>query len=221
MIRGLPEPKLSHRLRPLHQGLVGRQSIIFTSVSLILPVLFGLAFGLGHHLFYLHLDGRPVDSGRRFSVPDQQWVAQIGISFVFLTKTCFVVAISTAFVQQVWMTVSRKPLPLSGIDSLFSILRYVRMLIVCQSYSYSSCLPLSNPMLFTSVDMLAHAKIATILALAAWLTPLASIPSTGSLRIVTQASVRQLGCVVRSVDLSNSSSMPGKFYAQRDPVGAI
>jgi hypothetical protein len=101
----------SPRLRPLHQGLVGRQSIINTSLSLILPVLFGLAFGLGHHFFYRHLDGRPVtvDSGRRFSVLDQQWVAQIGISFVFMTKTCFAAAISTAFVQQAWMTVSQKP----------------------------------------------------------------------------------------------------------------
>ena len=71
--------------------------------------------------------------------------------------------------------------------------------------------------------MLAHAKIATILALAAWLAPLASIPATGSLQIVTQTSVRQLGCMVPSVDLSNSNpsapGMPDHFYAQWDPIG--
>ena len=126
----LHEPKFSQspRLRPLHQGLVGRQSIICTSLSLTLPVLFGLSFGLGHHFFYRHLDGTPVtvNSGGRIFVLDQQWVAQIGISFVFMTKTCFAAAISTAFVQQAWMTVSQKSLPLSGIDSLWSILGYVR-----------------------------------------------------------------------------------------------
>lgn len=143
-VRELPEPQApfsqefsqSARLRPLHQGLVGRQSIISTTLSLILPVLFGLAFGLGHNFFYWHLDGRPVDSGRIFSVPDQQWVAQIGIAFAFITKTCFAAAISTAFVQQVWMTVSRKPVPLSGIDSLWSILRYVRKLIAKVTLSH-------------------------------------------------------------------------------------
>ena len=69
--------------------------------------------------------------------------------------------------------------------------------------------------------MLAHAKIATILALAAWLAPLASIPSTGSLQIVTQTFVGQLDCMVPSVDLSNSSAMPAKFYSQYDSIGAI
>lgn len=134
LVREAPEPKFSEdysrspRLRPLHQGLVGRQSIIYTSLSLFLSVLFGLAFGLGHHFFYRHLDGKPVsvDSDGGLSVLDQQWVAQIGVAFVFLTKTCFAAAISTAFVQRAWMTVSQKPLPLSGIDSLWSILGYVK-----------------------------------------------------------------------------------------------
>ena len=73
--------------------------------------------------------------------------------------------------------------------------------------------------------MLANAKIATTLALAAWLAPLASTPTTGSLQIVTQTSVRQLGCMVPSVNLSasnwNSSApgMPDIFYSQWDPVG--
>lgn len=69
--------------------------------------------------------------------------------------------------------------------------------------------------------MLAHAKIATILALAAWLAPLASIPSTGSLGIVTQTSVQQLGCMVPLVDLSNSSAVPGNFYNQWNAIGTI
>lgn len=69
--------------------------------------------------------------------------------------------------------------------------------------------------------MLAHAKIATILALAAWLAPLASIPSTGSLGIVTQTSVQQLSCMVPLVDLSNSSAVPGNFYNQWNAFGTI
>ena len=69
--------------------------------------------------------------------------------------------------------------------------------------------------------MLSHAKVGTILALAAWLAPLASIPSTGSLQIVTQTSVGQLSCMVPSVDLSNFSSMPPEFYSQWNLFGAI
>jgi hypothetical protein len=48
-------------------------------------------------------------------------------------------------------------------------------------------LHLNDPVRFTSLDMLMHAKVATVLALAAWLVPLACIPSTGSLSLATQS----------------------------------
>ncbi|GBE85805.1 hypothetical protein SCP_0803270 [Sparassis crispa] len=114
---------------PLHDGIIGRHSILHTSSIMVLLLLLGLASALGHHAFNAHLVGHAVDSdlsfGGWFNVPSQTLVFRVATAFVFLTKTFFTSAVSMAFTQRLWVTVSRKYLRLSGLDALWAVLKYV------------------------------------------------------------------------------------------------
>ncbi|KAK0709931.1 hypothetical protein B0T26DRAFT_600518, partial [Lasiosphaeria miniovina] len=55
--------------------------------------LFGAAFALGHHFYYVALDTTVVGS---------QWSLQVGVFLAFITQRCFVSAALVAYKQCAW-----------------------------------------------------------------------------------------------------------------------
>ncbi|KAA8618200.1 hypothetical protein PtrV1_09707 [Pyrenophora tritici-repentis] len=53
-------------------------------LGIVLFMLFGIAFALGHHLYYNALDGQPVIQGT------QEWAIRIGTGLAFLAKACLI-----------------------------------------------------------------------------------------------------------------------------------
>ena len=94
--------------------------------TIILALLFGLLFAVGHHLFYRNLDGRKVTS-EDFSIlgsdiSPQQLNVAIGTAFAFLVKASLVTAISTAYLQLLWRALLRsaRGSTLGNLDTAFS-----------------------------------------------------------------------------------------------------
>lgn len=86
--------------------------------SITLAFLAALALAIGHHAFYLHLDGKPVDSGARNF--NQQVNIAIGTAFAFMIRGCLPLGVVVAYWQVFWQALlrQRKPLSLSQIDTL-------------------------------------------------------------------------------------------------------
>ncbi|KAF8422002.1 hypothetical protein EV426DRAFT_535817 [Tirmania nivea] len=114
----------------------------------------GLIGALGHHAFYKALDGRR-------SV-NQLSMIRIGTAFAFFVKANLVGAIVLAYRQRIWLTVRRKPMRLKAIDALFGVIE--------------------DPTFFlTTPEMIMNSKVASVMAVATWLIPIASVLSPSSL----------------------------------------
>ena len=96
-----------------------------TPAILLSSLLCGVAFAVGHHLFYSSLDGRPASTDSMFlHVSHQRFNLAVGNTFAFAVKVCLTVAISTAYFQAFWRTTRRSKdgQRLSTLDTMFSIL---------------------------------------------------------------------------------------------------
>jgi hypothetical protein len=104
--------------------------IHWQSPSFMLAALFaGVAFALGHHLFYNRLDGEEIPAGDytmgkyNSGITKQQTNAEIGTGLAFAVRTCYVFAVGTAYVQLFWKSLresSSKLLDLQSIDMAYS-----------------------------------------------------------------------------------------------------
>jgi hypothetical protein len=130
---------------------------------IILAFVAGLAFALGHHAFYDHLDGQSVD-GRLF---DQQINLAVGQAFAFLVRASLVISVGTSYWQVFWGTMLHGTLAISQIDALAGMLGSILDLLNLKASS-------TRPMLLA-------------LALLSWMVPLASIlpPATLSVQSTT------------------------------------
>lgn len=72
----------------------------------------GIAFVVGHDVFYGYLDGRPAD--------DQIRMMRYGGVLSYAAKASLVAAVIFAYRQQAWVTVITKVLQFKTIDSLFA-----------------------------------------------------------------------------------------------------
>lgn len=106
-------------------------------------VICGAALSVGHHLYYQNLDNTRVHS-----VGQQTWAIRIGTGFAFLNKTFLVAGVGIAAVQEIWATLRRKSMKLSGIDGMFAVL--------------------NNPLAFFIPDLWLYAKTLTLLAIISW-----------------------------------------------------
>jgi hypothetical protein len=84
---------------------------------MILAFLCGLALALGHHFYYRFWDRRPVASDTQ-----QQWVIRGGNAFAWCVQVLLAASTAIAFVQHVWLSLSRKDHSVSSIDSMFGVL---------------------------------------------------------------------------------------------------
>ena len=100
--------------RPQTRSFRRHQSLLWMVLSLVN----GIAFAVGHHFFYASFDGHPVDE----TSTCQDWIIRIGTGMAFIAKTLFVVAASIAYIQHQWLTMGSKPFKIRQIDTMSNIL---------------------------------------------------------------------------------------------------
>ncbi|KAF6832308.1 hypothetical protein CPLU01_06272 [Colletotrichum plurivorum] len=115
----------------------------------------GIAFALGHHFFYLSLDNTEANN--------QIKKLRYGTALAFLSKASLASAVILAFRQRVWMTVRRKVLTLAAVDSLFAAAEDMSAIF--------------------NFEVFKQARVAMILALYVWCTPLVVILTSDTLAV--------------------------------------
>jgi hypothetical protein len=78
-------------------------------------LLLGGAMAVGHHYFYLSLDGTTTPDN--FS---QQLNIAYGTAFAFVAKACMIAAVVSAYTQYIWSDFRKKFIMTSTIDSTFT-----------------------------------------------------------------------------------------------------
>jgi hypothetical protein len=81
--------------------------------------LLGILAAVSHHLWYSHWNGKVVETAPW----SQTWIKNLGTAFAFLVKMFLAIITSTAFIQQFWITVKSKPVAISQVDSMFTVLQ--------------------------------------------------------------------------------------------------
>ncbi|XXG96238.1 hypothetical protein Hte_002519 [Hypoxylon texense] len=141
--------------------------------SMYLSFLFGICCAIGHHIFYKTLDGRPA--------VNQLAMLRYGAVLAFATKAGLVTAIVIAFKQRIWTTVRSKFLSVAALDSLFAATEDLSALLNLEIYK--------------------RAKLAMLLALFVWLTPLIIILTSNTLLVKPALRVDDTRCLgVRSLN---------------------
>ncbi|CUS07732.1 unnamed protein product [Tuber aestivum] len=120
--------------------------------------LLGMAFTVGHFLFYKHWQDRVV-RGKL----EQEYIMRAGTAFAFLSKASLAGAVVVAHKQNAWGTVRKRAITLDGIDAMF--------------------VATTDLTSFWNWDMLRRAKVASTLALLAWCIPISAIITPGSLSV--------------------------------------
>ncbi|KAK8018330.1 hypothetical protein PG991_007520 [Apiospora marii] len=136
---------------------------------------FGLLCAVGHHLFYKSLNGKPAT--------DQLTMLRYGTVLAFAAKAGFVACIVTAFRQRIWATVRNKILSVAAIDSLFAATEDVVSLF--------------------NIEVYKKARIAMLLAVVAWLTPIVIILTSNTLVVELAQDVQNTNCSgIRTLNFS-------------------
>ncbi|KAK5125082.1 hypothetical protein LTR08_005449 [Meristemomyces frigidus] len=97
-----------------------------TPVVMVLSLLAGFAFALGHHLFYWSLDGKATPTGSFHvvgrQVGRQQLNISVGTTLAYLVKVSLAFAVTIAFVQAFWRAMKSATPTLAQLNSTFSAL---------------------------------------------------------------------------------------------------
>ncbi|KAG0634740.1 hypothetical protein HOY80DRAFT_1025565 [Tuber brumale] len=136
--------------------------------------ILGLLGALLHHWFYLSLHGKGAE--------DQLIMVRFGTAFAFFTKAALVGSIVLAYRQRIWYTLRTKAITVKGIDSLFSLTE--------------------DPTGFCSKDGALNAKVATLMALATWVIPLAAVLSPGALTAILKRVESGADCTIPTFNTS-------------------
>lgn len=124
--------------------------------SMYLFLLAGIAFAVGHHLFYWSLIGK--------EATHQSLMLRYGTILAFCAKACLGASVILARRQRVWMVVRHRVARLGTIDSIFTAAEDVTALFDWRAIK--------------------KAKVATCLAIYAWLTPLIVVLASETLSVV-------------------------------------
>ncbi|TDZ16620.1 hypothetical protein Cob_v010458 [Colletotrichum orbiculare MAFF 240422] len=139
----------------------------------------GIAFALGHHFFYSSLDGAEVTNQLR--------MLRYGAALSFLSKASLGSAVILAFRQRVWMTVRRKVLTLAAVDSLFAAAEDMSAIF--------------------NFEVFKQARVAMVLALYVWCTPLVVILTSDTLAVQPMTKVENTTCPsVRTLNFSHEET---------------
>ncbi|PMD60549.1 uncharacterized protein K444DRAFT_629480 [Hyaloscypha bicolor E] len=132
----------------------------------------GTLLAVGHHLYYNSLAGQPVGK------TSQQWATRFGTAFTFLVKACLVSAVSTAYIQHIWVMFRQKSMSIGALDATFSAT--------------------TDPFSFLSIEMLKRVKIGALLALLTWTIPLATIVPPSTLFVIPAVAPEVLNLPVKA-----------------------
>jgi hypothetical protein len=134
--------------------------------NMYLFLFVGIMFAVGHHLFYKTQDGKPAQ--------EQLRVLRYGATLAFISKASLAAAAIVAFRQRVWMTVRRKVMSLGAVDSLFAAAEDVSAMF--------------------NVELFRQAKLAMVLALYVWCTPLVVILTSETLSVQSKSTAEETKC---------------------------
>ncbi|KAJ4127644.1 hypothetical protein NW765_016123 [Fusarium oxysporum] len=143
-------------------------------------VIIGTLFAVGHHLFYLHLNGK--------EAINQPMMLLYGTVIAFFTKASLGTAVTIAFHQRAWRVVRFKIARVQTIDSIFTA-----------NADFSSLLTWSS---------IRKAKIGTLLALYCWAMPLVVILTSETLSVVVGVFEEDHSCTsVRALNFENEEKV--------------
>ncbi|KAH7224135.1 hypothetical protein BKA60DRAFT_513687 [Fusarium oxysporum] len=143
-------------------------------------VIIGTLFAVGHHLFYLHLNGK--------EAINQPMMLRYGTVIAFFAKASLGTAVTIAFHQRAWRVVRFKTARVETIDSIFTA-----------NTDFSSLLTWSS---------IRKAKIGTLLALYCWVTPLVVILTSETLSVVVGVFEEDHACTsVRTLNFENEEKV--------------
>lgn len=109
-------PLQSHRNTDETSSAIWPRWKAFTTI--IVSLVFGIIFALGHHCMNSYLNGKQVTD-----VPiSQSWISRFGTAFAFLVKTAFVISVGASYVQYQWFKFHRQSFRVDEIDSLTDVL---------------------------------------------------------------------------------------------------
>ncbi|CAN9193893.1 unnamed protein product [Alternaria alternata] len=169
------------------QALVDRRSgelaqwhIYWTTPALIVVLfLAGFAAAVGHHSFYMHLDGQPAI--------EQLKMVRYGTALAFFVKSTLVGTVIMCNRQRIWYTFRRKAMTINGIDGLFSATE-------------------DPTQFFLNWEMIRNGKLATLMAACTWLLPLASVLSPASLTSELRTFNDNATCSVATLNFAQEST---------------
>ncbi|KAF8684612.1 hypothetical protein RHS04_01369 [Rhizoctonia solani] len=138
----------------------------------------GVGCGVAHHAFNSYLDGRLTTSF------DQAWAIRIGTALAMGLKTALLASMGMAFTQQVWKSVRGSTFSVKALDSLFGAFG-------------------GDPRSLFQADLYRSARLALLLAIVAWLLPIATVFTPATLRIKPVDRSSSSICLVPTLDLGN------------------
>ncbi|KAJ4128892.1 hypothetical protein NW768_007414 [Fusarium equiseti] len=144
--------------------------------NMCLLVVIGIAFAIGHHLFYFALEGR--------EATNQSLMLRYGTILAFCAKASLGTAVAMAFQQRAWRVLRHKMARLETVDSIFTANTDIFSLL-----SWSS---------------IRKAKIGTLIAVYCWVTPLVVVLTSETLSVVGKMKENNGTCPnIRTLNFSN------------------
>ncbi|KAH7255250.1 uncharacterized protein BKA55DRAFT_563647 [Fusarium redolens] len=148
--------------------------------NMCLLVLIGTLFAVGHHLFYLNLDGE--------EAINQSLMLRYGTIIAFCAKASLGTAVTIAFHQRAWRVVRYKTARIETINSIFTANSDIFSL-----FTWSS---------------IRKTKVGTLLAIYCWLTPLVVILTSETLSVVFGVFEEETSCPsVRTLNFGNEENI--------------
>lgn len=181
-------------------------------VTILSSLIAGVLFALAHHLFNSSLRGTVVDAEpyklASFQVSQQQVNTAVGTALAFLSRSCLVVALSTAYTQSFWWTITRHGTStrLLLIDVLHSVLNNVWSLFRPAAWWKHPLLLLTGLITWFVELFSSFTDLLTLLRL----IPIASIITPATITVVV-AAVLPPPSEVRAVPMADFESL--KFFA--------
>ncbi|KAL5640432.1 hypothetical protein ACGC1H_007623 [Rhizoctonia solani] len=151
---------------------------LWTTILMSCLLLIGVGCGIAHHAFNSYLNGRLTTSF------DQAWAIRIGTALAMGLKATVLASMGMAFAQQVWRTVRRSTLSVKALDSLFGAFG-------------------GDPRSLFQADLYRSARLALLLAITAWLLPIATVFTPATLRVKPMDKSASSSCLVSTIDLRN------------------
>ncbi|KAL8880440.1 MAG: hypothetical protein Q9192_008018 [Flavoplaca navasiana] len=125
----------------------------------------GIILAMVNHIFYERLNGKTARSRENaWDRDDQAWSTRFGTAIALLAKTCFAGAVAIAYQQHIWSNFRDADYTMERIGGMFAAI--------------------DNPFSFFHWEMVANAKIATLLALVVCVDSIASTSLESGVRAV-------------------------------------